>query len=75
MIAQLTGIFDGLRRLAIAAIGSRAMLPVSRSEPARITRIRPRLNTPPNTSVGSVPHSFVSSPDVTAIASSDPKAM
>jgi hypothetical protein len=64
-----------LTRRPIAASGTSAMLPVSSSEPAMTTRIRPRAKTAPVNSVGSVPQIFGSRPDETVIASRPPKAM
>ena len=51
------------------------MLPVSSSEPASTTSIRPSANTVPANSVGSVPHVSGLSPELTAIATSPPNAM
>ena len=62
-------------RLRIAANGTSAMLPVSRSEPATTTRISPMENTAPANRVGSVPHVAGSRPAVTAMETRPPKAM
>ena len=58
-----------------AASGTSAKLPVSSSEPAITTRIRPSENTAPANSVGSVPHVSSGIPEVTVIASRPPNAM
>src|SRR5215207_5348186 len=51
------------------------MLPVSSSEPASTTSTRPRANTEPAKSVGSVPHVSGFNPDETAMATRPPNAM
>ena len=57
------------------ASGTSAMLPVTSSEPAMITRTRPRANTEPAKNVGSVPQISRGIPAVVVIASSPANAM
>jgi hypothetical protein len=64
-----------LTRPLNAASGTSAMLPVSSSDPAITTRIRPRLNTEPAKKVGNVPQIFGSMPAVVVVATSAPNAM
>ena len=54
---QLTSIFATVTRRARTAIGTSAMLPVSRSAPPMMVRIRPRLKTRPVNRVIRPPHS------------------